>query len=334
MVDAHDGPISQGIRDAIKASDKTPYAIAKQVTQRGKVKLTGPQIYRFIKGEKGLSLAVLDEIARLLDVTVQLAPQAPAAPVVIESPQSPPEPEPIVLVPEHVRLIGYIEGLSVVNGVATYDGIELRGDEDRDELLYVFNFNDEKVGEYMAGRRAERRAERRRRRYVRKPPNLGLCRTRDFVEPPPDAFQVRLNSLQLPEGFDETGIKGKINKLWERYYALVTEPELTPSEIERANARHEIERKRIFDEAPSWEPGETATSFQAKLDSLRLPDGFEEGETSWQPKAKRLEARYKALLGEIGSSPREKQLADARYKQEIDRIIKESEDTPEHEWFG
>jgi hypothetical protein len=74
MPDSHDGPISEGIRDAIRASDLTPYAIAKEVTRRGKVKLTGPQIYRFIKGYKGLSLAILDEIARVLHLAVRMLP--------------------------------------------------------------------------------------------------------------------------------------------------------------------------------------------------------------------------------------------------------------------
>ena len=66
-----DGPIAEGIKNAIKASKLTPYAIAKAVTARGKVKLTPAQIYKFKSGTAGMTLAILDEIAAVLGLVVQ-----------------------------------------------------------------------------------------------------------------------------------------------------------------------------------------------------------------------------------------------------------------------
>ena len=45
-----DGPITEGIKIAIKTSQMTPYAIAKSVTARGKVKLSPAQLYKFKSG--------------------------------------------------------------------------------------------------------------------------------------------------------------------------------------------------------------------------------------------------------------------------------------------
>ena len=69
----HNGPISEGVKRAIKASDKTPYAIAKEVRKntKDKINLTPAQLYKFLAGDVGLSLAVLDEIAAVLDLVVQ-----------------------------------------------------------------------------------------------------------------------------------------------------------------------------------------------------------------------------------------------------------------------
>ncbi len=67
-----DGPITEGIKNAIIASELTPYAIAKAVTARGKVKLTPAQIYKFKSGTTGLTLAILDEIAVVLKLVVQV----------------------------------------------------------------------------------------------------------------------------------------------------------------------------------------------------------------------------------------------------------------------
>ena len=80
-----DGPITKGVKNAIDASEMTPYAIAKAVTARRKVTgkagkplvLTPAQIYKFQSGKMGLTLAILDEIADVLGLVVS-APETTA----------------------------------------------------------------------------------------------------------------------------------------------------------------------------------------------------------------------------------------------------------------
>jgi|GEM_PF-1699935 len=65
MEDHKAGPISDGIRAAIRASDRSVYSIAKQV------ECSPQQLYNFLAGKRGLSLAALDRLGVVLDLEVK-----------------------------------------------------------------------------------------------------------------------------------------------------------------------------------------------------------------------------------------------------------------------
>lgn len=350
MPDIHDGPISQGIRDAIGASGRTPYAIAKEVTQGGRAKLTGPQIYRFLSNKKGLSLAVLDEIARVLDVVVQLRSAVVSHVKETSPPEAAPKKEPTHQEVFHERLdrmaaIAAAEGVGLderimalnraynsiyrerlwtpgevdilfdhlnelkadirrppppgqVDTVACVNGIELTGGEDMEFINDVFEYDQDKIKRYLS-------SLRRYRPYVRKPPNLELSRRRGRTQAPTS----RSISFLRPQSNMSADSSGQI------------------ADASAGNLEEDDDDDNFYP------PPLTDSSFLAKLDQLRMPDGFEEGETEWKPKADRLDALYKKLLSGVALSPEQQRLFEARRKLEHDRIIQQSMNDPSHEWL-
>jgi len=57
---------SQQLRDAVRKSGRTGYDIAKEMN------VAPSTIHRFVHGESGLSLAILDRLAEALDLHVTL----------------------------------------------------------------------------------------------------------------------------------------------------------------------------------------------------------------------------------------------------------------------
>jgi hypothetical protein len=61
---AHEGPVSKGLREAISGRRLTAYAAAKQAG------VSEDAIQRFLKEERGLSLATVDKLAESLGLTL------------------------------------------------------------------------------------------------------------------------------------------------------------------------------------------------------------------------------------------------------------------------
>ena len=288
----HDGPISEGIRDAIRASGKTPYVIAKEVTARadinGDIKLTGPQIYRFLNKEKGLSLAVLDEIALVLDLGIRKLPP--------EERRSKKSRHREIFQERLDRLdaialdktIGVDQRITALD--EAYNTIYRENLWEGSEVPTLFSHLNSLKQDIR--NEAAKNAPRLTRMQILNPGYVDLDDDDDDVviddeeeeedyerreearkaalmaEPTSLALQARLDSLKLPAGFDESGLNGKLQKLWDRYYALVTRPGLSPADVEKINQRHQLERQRIMDEPRPGEP-DRPLSFREKLDSLR-----------------------------------------------------------------
>jgi transcriptional regulator with XRE-family HTH domain len=66
VVDANDpSPVSDGVRSFIRDSGLTPYEIARRAG------CSPQQLYRFLSGERGLSLEVLDRVCLALDLEIR-----------------------------------------------------------------------------------------------------------------------------------------------------------------------------------------------------------------------------------------------------------------------
>lgn len=293
----HDGPISQGIRDAIKASGMTPYEVAKRVTQGGRVRLAGPQIYRFLNRKKGLSLAILDEIALVLGLGVQTLPDG-ARPE-RHTPHRGIFRERLDRLEALSRAEGRTASEKIKDLDVMYNEIYRENLWSPDEIAILFRKRNElqdglrvEEGRKAPPRVVSRKSGRRHRILVERDDDDGvrpeseafgppltlpaagpdgdadlfvdLCDDDDDEDevwvgplpppastygPPDPILQAKLDSLRLPDGFDETGLNGKIKKLWDRYFALVNEDDLSPTDIQRINERHDSERMRIHEES-------------------------------------------------------------------------------------
>ena len=63
-----DRPLSTAIRRALSESGLSTYEIA------AKVEITPPAIYRFMTGERGLSLEALDKVCRVVGLEISVRP--------------------------------------------------------------------------------------------------------------------------------------------------------------------------------------------------------------------------------------------------------------------
>jgi hypothetical protein len=61
---ADEGPISKGLREAIKGRGRTAYAVAKQSG------VSVDAVQRFLKEERGLNLVTVDKIAEALGLAL------------------------------------------------------------------------------------------------------------------------------------------------------------------------------------------------------------------------------------------------------------------------